>query len=63
MNMAAQILIVFEIRRFLGFFLKNLDIKIFTSFHLYSEALSEYSQELRTLPLNLTAEICVLFEI
>ena len=46
--------------------LKELRYKKFhklSSSHLYSEALSGYSQELRVLPSNMTAQILVFFAI
>ena len=67
--MTAQILLVFEIRRFYDFFRNfqiNLEVKKFQNF----EALNPFAgncegtlRGLRILPLNMAAQILVVFEI
>ena len=65
----AQILVVFEILRFIGFsqnFSENVDIKNFTKlYHLCSEryTLSRYTQKVRFSPPNMTAQILLDYEI
>ena len=68
--MTTQILIIFEIRRFfndfLQIFLKNLNVKKFQKFADFNPVIGICEgnlRELRILPLNMAAQIFVVFEI
>ena len=68
LNSAARILVIFEIWLFLGLFQifsEKLIEKVFWNlkYHLGSEALSRFSQELQILPPSMIAQILVIFEI
>ena len=64
--MAAQILVVFEIPRFLGFpqnFSENVDIKSFTKLEITIYVVRLYQGTPRSLPPNMTAQNLAVFQI